>query len=297
MIGIPFTIIDAQSFGRYDLRRYNVTIVPPLRGSLRDVLGGRGESLAAWVRQGGTLIAIGGAADALASEEVGVSSVRRRRDILDDLEVYRESAGRQRAAEAEIKVDLRALWGERAPAVGPHPSAQASAPREAASGGFGSERGRGKPRRGDGAGGEGVPRSGGGGEGALARRDEWLQRFSPSGAILRTQVDTEAWIAFGCKKQLPVMFGRDTVLMARHADQVPVRFSLSGLRLSGLLWPEAAERIELGAYLVTEGVGAGQVILFADSPVFRGFFPATGRLLSNAVAYGPSLGASQPARW
>jgi hypothetical protein len=66
------------------------------------------------------------------------------------------------------------------------------------------------------------------------------------------------------------------------------------LRMSGLLWPEAADRVVHSAYVTREAVGAGQVILFADSPTFRGAAGGTARVFANAVVLGPGMGASQP---
>ncbi len=66
------------------------------------------------------------------------------------------------------------------------------------------------------------------------------------------------------------------------------------LRMSGLLWPEAADRIAHSAYLTREPIGAGQLIMFANSPTFRSATPATKRLFANALIYGPGMGTSQP---
>ena len=66
------------------------------------------------------------------------------------------------------------------------------------------------------------------------------------------------------------------------------------LRMSGLLWPEAAERIAGSAWVTREAKGRGQVILFAAPPVFRGAALGTARILANALVYGPGLGASHP---
>ena len=66
------------------------------------------------------------------------------------------------------------------------------------------------------------------------------------------------------------------------------------LRMSGLLWPEGADRIAHSAYLTQERVGRGQVILFAGSPTFRGATRGTTRLFMNAVVCGPGMGASHP---
>ena len=69
------------------------------------------------------------------------------------------------------------------------------------------------------------------------------------------------------------------------------------LRLSGLLWPEARVRAARSAYATVEGLGNGQVILFAGDPFFRGGWEGSGRLLMNAVMLGPGMGTSQPLPW
>lgn len=64
--------------------------------------------------------------------------------------------------------------------------------------------------------------------------------------------------------------------------------------MSGLLWPEAADRIAHTAYASVERVGQGQVIQFASSPTFRAGTKGTIRVLTNAVVLGPGMGASHP---
>jgi hypothetical protein len=68
------------------------------------------------------------------------------------------------------------------------------------------------------------------------------------------------------------------------------------LRMSGLLWPEAAERIANSACVARDEVGDGQVILFATNPLFRASTPGTERLFINAVICGPGMGTEQPIR-
>jgi hypothetical protein len=90
----------------------------------------------------------------------------------------------------------------------------------------------------------------------------------------------------------------DQVLMAREPVRTAVRLApAERLRLAGLLWPEARERLARTAWLTVERRGHGQVVLFATQPVFRGYHKATGRLLANAVVYGPGAGADQPLGW
>jgi hypothetical protein len=62
------------------------------------------------------------------------------------------------------------------------------------------------------------------------------------------------------------------------------------VRMSGLLWPEAAHRIANSAYFTRESMGNGQIIMFSGEPIFRGATLGTNRLLLNAVVFGPGMG-------
>ena len=64
------------------------------------------------------------------------------------------------------------------------------------------------------------------------------------------------------------------------------------VRMSGLVWPEASQRIANSAYLTREKVGKGQVILFSGEPNYRGSALGTNRLWLNAVVYGAGLGSN-----
>jgi len=259
LYGVPVSLIDAQNFGYADMRRYNVLVVPDGGGS---VLSDHAEDLRTWVRAGGTLIALGGdAASALADEKMGLSSVRRRSDVLDDLGPYRRAVQREREA-GKTTIDLEALWdGKPVQAVEP-------APDEA------------KDLKGDEA----------------KELDRWASTYSPQGVILRGEVNPDAWITAGCREELPVFFEGANVLMSRPPTRTAVRLAApERVRHSGLLWPEARARIADSAWLTVERQGAGQVILFASSPVFRGWFRGTARIFANAVVYGPGLGTDQPA--
>ena len=126
-------------------------------------------------------------------------------------------------------------------------------------------------------------------------REEWLTRFAPAGVHLLAELAPRHWLTAGLPERLPVPFAGSTALFARLPVESAARFGEApDLRLGGLLWPEARERVELSSYTTVERRGAGQVILFASDPVFRGQHLASGRLLSHAVVYGPGLGASAP---
>ena len=115
-VGVPVTQLDAQNLGGYDLRRYNVIVIPPTWGGLGGLLGQHSESLKTWVRGGGTLIAVGGAASTVAGGGVGLSSVVRRRDVLDDLDGYVFAAKRERDSR-DVSIDMDDLWGPKPDAV------------------------------------------------------------------------------------------------------------------------------------------------------------------------------------
>jgi hypothetical protein len=94
------------------------------------------------------------------------------------------------------------------------------------------------------------------------------------------------------------MFWGSFAFMSKHPVTTVVRLDeKSTLRLGGLLWPEAKERIADTAYATVEPVGRGQIILFATDPTFRMWLPGTQRLFLNAILLGPGMGTSQPLPW
>lgn len=274
---VPTTLLDAQSFGGYDLRRYNVLIIPPASGSLRTILEGHADSLKAWVRSGGTLIAMGRSAAIVASKDLGLSEVRQRADVLDDLAPYREAAKRDLSA-LEVALQTEGLWEPKV------------------------SKGKSQAKKGDGADkGSSDGGDGGGDSDALARKDRWESRFSPQGAIVLAHVDPESYVTYGVgtpQGTMPVLVAGSSVFLPPRPGMTPIRLADSDtLRLGGLLWPEARERLARSAHVTAERMGAGQIVLFATNPSFRGFARGTARMLSNVVVYGPAMGARQPIDW
>lgn len=78
--GYPVTVIHTYDLARADLSRYNVLILPDASGMLggySGFLGERGvQRLKEWVAAGGTLVAIGSAAEWLTGEKVGLLASR-----------------------------------------------------------------------------------------------------------------------------------------------------------------------------------------------------------------------------
>ena len=279
-VGVPFSILDAQSLGDYDLRRFNVLVLPPSYG-IRGVLEPLKQALASWVESGGTLIACGSSAAELTKGRLGLSQVALRQDALEELAAYAKDAERDRSAHAVV-IDEELVWNG--------PKEDAKPGEKPAEGEMAAE----KP--GEAAAESGKPEK----ESAKPDKDEeaHARLFAPQGATLRALVDPDAWITCGIDAILPVLVAGPDILLAKSPVTSAVRLEQArALRLGGLLWPEARARLAESSWLTVERKGHGQIVLFAAPPAFRGYHLASARLFANAVVLGPGLGADQPAGW
>jgi len=275
----------------YDLRRYNVIVIPDYGpGSVPESFG---KDLGAWVESGGTLIAIRGAVKSFATDKGGIGAVRTLPDALEAVEPFRQQVLREWLAAQGATPDDAGTWARDVPKEIAYPW-----------------------RAGEKDGPDGDE---------LKRRDEWQKLFMPQGAILAGRVDMEHWLTSGTGAVLPLFTAGGPVILAPAGVESPVRFGVFGaalegeidkdgkpaqaalvgwsvvpagqkvaLRMSGLLWPEAAQRIANAAYVTRESLGKGQLILFAGQPSFRSAALGTQRLLMNAIVHGPGMGADGP---
>jgi hypothetical protein len=308
-LGIRHSHLDGEAAP--ELARYNVLILPNAwSGTNRLSL----DALKDWVRQGGTLIAIGSSAGRFTAETAAFSKVRPLPEVLGRLADYELAILREWLARDPRPVPAELLWACQ-------PTNRIHYPWQAAGGAHPEEK-------------------------ELRRRDAWQTLFMPQGALLACRVDTNSWLTFGCREPLSVLADRRSVLMAAEEVEAPMRYgfltpTVTGrenpdgetpgrsegtaspakkeadkdkpepprvgwaalppgtalyLRQSGLLWPEAAHRIANTAWVTRESFGRGQIILFATPPTFRGATRGTLRVFLNAVVYGPGLGASHPLR-
>jgi len=276
-LGIRHSQIDASLIRRGDLRRYNTIIIPngyrPIGKSERGILSD-------WVKQGGTIIAHGNSAGSLASEN-GIGSVRKITDTFGKRQDYDIAIQREWLAGID-DLDTSATLSNVASADLKYPW---------------------------------VPAAKALSKDELVSRDKWQSLFMPSGAMVAGRVDTSHWLSFGSTDMLPLLYSDQPVLMTNGQADAVIRvgkykrnfgakesrtLNWSTLpagqditvRMSGLVWPEAAQRIANSAYLTRERVGKGQIILFSGQPNFRGSTLGTNRFWLNAVVYGAGLGAS-----
>lgn len=323
-----FTAIDLMNFSGADLRRYNVLVLPPLgtsKDAVRALVGKSGmEGLKGWVNAGGTLVGIGSGALMLADKDAGLTAARARSQVLDSAPppVWSVPASEAQDAGPLRATGLDASDLELAPGVVPGskaaiPAAGKTPPPAKSRSAYdvrpvigpgaapfveGVDLGTplpGKPVEMDAwlktalPPGRTEPK-----EDDRRRADERLRRFSPQGTMLRIDLDPDLYLTWGLPKDLTAWVGSDDALIAGPPARVAAAFSeIDTIHRGGLLWPEAAARLSKTAYATRESVGQGQIVLFLDDPVYRGWMLGTRRLFLNALLYGPGVGAEPPAAW
>ena len=262
------SILNSNRFSSYDLKKYNVVILPSTRGEPKvysQIFGDDGiKKLKDWVEDGGTLIGITNGASFLADTSRGFSNVRIRRQALKELDSYKKAFLLEKELDS-TKIDSLKIWeGQIAKE---RPKAEKSSPQD---------------------------------EKELALEDERTRVYMPRGAIMAVELDEEHWLSFGVgvRNKIPSILYTSYAYLSRAPIETPGRFSDSAnLRLSGLLWPEARERWAGTAYVTREAKGKGQIILFAGEPNFRAYFHGTERILLNALFLGSGFGTSRTVPW
>ena len=278
-LGIRHSQLDINALNRTDLRRYNVLVLPTSYGALDKKAQ---ATLKDWVNDGGTLIAHSRSAAALAGKD-GIAKVKTLENSFDKAFDYDVSLMREMMA-LDNEVATKATMSHTLDTEFSFPWDNAPTPLS---------------------------------EEALKRRDKWLKIFMPSGAFVAGRTDQKHWLTAGTPDVLPLLYSSQPLLMSGDDSQAIVRagiytdapkakeddkktashwFSLPegktlNVRMSGLLWPEAQQRVANTAYLTREQHGKGQIILFSGQPNFRGAAHGTNRLLLNAIVYGPGLGS------
>jgi hypothetical protein len=108
------------------------------------------------------------------------------------------------------------------------------------------------------------------------------------GAIFRATLDRTHWITLGYERdELPVFMATSSLLTPSEKGDNPVAFVGNNLTLAGFAWPGNTEKLLRGSvWVAVESVGSGHVVLFADNPLFRGFWRGPAKLVTNAVLFG-----------
>ena len=275
-LGIRHSQLNSSLTGYGDLRRYNTIILPSGNPDLSDYAK---NMLMDWVKQGGTLIANNRSTRSIISSD-GMGSVKSLNSSFDKSKSYNIDLMRE-IYSLEDNIDISNANSNKV-------DTEITYPWETSDVSYSKEQ--------------------------LEMRDKWQSTLMPSGAIVSARVDSENWLTFGAEDVVPVLYGNYPILMTGgnslaalrigelipnkdskaktiNWSQIPSGYDLN-VRMSGLVWPEASQRIANSAYLTREKVGKGQIILFSGEPNFRGSARGTNRLWLNAVIYGSGLGTN-----
>ena len=105
-------------------------------------------------------------------------------------------------------------------------------------------------------------------------------------------LDRTHWLTFGYERpRVTVMLdGGSFFKLSKNGTNVGVFPTTGRLLRAGWAFPENTERLLRGtAFLIEEPMGDGHVVIFANEPLFRGWWRALDRLVLNAIVLGPSI--------
>jgi hypothetical protein len=249
--GVRFTPVSTRWLASGDLSQFNVIVIPDASpGALNRILGKEGaDRIRAWAQTGGTLITMGGASAWAARENVNLTSAR------------------------VVGADARPDTGAATPAAA-RPTADTS--------GAGTRRRERTTDRAQLA------------EDLLAATSPTASDASPvplPGSHFDVVLDRTHWLTHGYDDpRVTVMLEGATFLkLSREGANVGVFPSSGTLHRAGFVWPGNTERLLRGtAFLIEEPVGDGHVVVFANEPLFRGWWRALDRLVMNAIVLGPA---------
>ena len=273
-LGIRHSQINSSLTNYADLRRYNTIVIPSGYNQISEY---QKEALLDWINQGGTLIAHNQSTRLIANADM--TNTQLLPNALENSNQYNFDLMREILA-LDINIDREKIHNNKVDTNINYPWETSEEENS---------------------------------EEMLMSRDKWQSIFMPSGAMVAGRVDQKHWLSFGTDEMLPLLYGNSPVQMTgdnveavvRIGELVPnsqsnntKRINWSSIpkgydlnvRMSGLVWPEAAQRIANSAYLTREKIGKGQVILFSGEPNFRGAARGTNRLWLNALVYGAGLG-------
>jgi hypothetical protein len=108
------------------------------------------------------------------------------------------------------------------------------------------------------------------------------------GAILRVKLDSNHYLSLGYNQQIPVHVNSASIFTPSQQGANVAVFDDNAV-VSGFVFEENKSNFPGNAYLIHEPTGSGNVILFAEQPVFRAYWRGLERLLVNSILLAPSF--------
>jgi hypothetical protein len=243
----PVTRVPGSAIGELDLAKYNVLILPDGRypGPLGDGFVAR---LKDWVRAGGTVILVKGAASWGTEKSVGLLASKPVKKVVKEP----ASGDLASASKEPLGVKPATAKAERIAPAAPAPAVAAAEVKGDA------EKNEEAP--------DPVP-------GAFLRASVYDDHFVTFGspAEIMPLVNTDLVLA-----PLKATDGRNLV-----------NFASKDLLASGFCWPQTLELMAGKPLVLYQELGKGHVVGFTDDPNYRAMTPTTQRFFLNAVFLGP----------
>jgi glutamine amidotransferase-like uncharacterized protein len=119
----------------------------------------------------------------------------------------------------------------------------------------------------------------------LEEKEKEATRQEISGAIMKLRLDATHPLGYGLPDTIYAL--KTTKAVFELTDKAHnVAIYAKSPKFAGFLSAKNAEWIGDTAGITSEAVGRGRIILFADDPNFRHFWPSMMRLFTNAVVFG-----------
>jgi hypothetical protein len=126
---------------------------------------------------------------------------------------------------------------------------------------------------------------------ASQREKEGPQRIG--GVIFEADLDITNPLAFGLQSRETYAIKAGNYQLPRPRSKYATVLQLTGKPpVSGYLSADNRQALKNAPLVVFENRGKGVVILFSESPAFRGYWLSTGRIVSNALFFGKNLSLS-----
>lgn len=105
-------------------------------------------------------------------------------------------------------------------------------------------------------------------------------------------LDLKHWLTLGLTQQRTtvLMGGSSFYTLSKDGGNVAVFPTAGTLHRAGFIFPDNSERLLKGSTLITqERVGGGNLVMFANEPMFRAWWRALDRIVLNAMLLGTSF--------